>query len=63
MENRDFITKPMSNTNAEKIDSYVGIVVGECYTGYFIWTPLLAEIICYYKNDLHIGDWIRFCIR
>ncbi|VDO26621.1 unnamed protein product [Onchocerca flexuosa] len=63
MKNRDFITKAVSNTYAEKIGSYVGIVVGECYTGYFIWTPLLAEIICYYKNDLHIGDWIRFCIR
>lgn len=65
MKNRAFAAKPKLNINAEKVDdlSYVGIVVAECRTGYFVWTPSLDEIICYYKGGLHIGDWIRFWIR
>ncbi|KAM3718108.1 N-acyl-aromatic-L-amino acid amidohydrolase (carboxylate-forming) [Dirofilaria immitis] len=65
MKSRDSIAKPMPDVNTEEIHdvSYIGIVVGGCCTGYFVWTPLLAEIICYNKKDLRIGDWIRFWIK
>ncbi|CAG9537938.1 unnamed protein product [Cercopithifilaria johnstoni] len=65
MKNRAFIAKPKLNTNVEEINdvSYVGIVVGKCRTSYFVWASSLAEIMCYYKDDLRVGDWIRFWIR
>uniref|UniRef100_A0A1I7VR90 Bm10601 n=1 Tax=Loa loa TaxID=7209 RepID=A0A1I7VR90_LOALO len=58
-------SKPKLNSNTQILDdiSYVGVVVGECRTGYFVWTPSLAEIIYHYNDGLRIGDWIRFRIR
>ncbi|VBB31601.1 unnamed protein product [Acanthocheilonema viteae] len=65
MKDGAFITKSKLNTKIELVDnvSYVGIVVSECRTAYFVWTFSLDEIICYYKDGLHIGDWIQFWIR
>lgn len=62
--NRVFTSEPNINTMIEQVDvSYVGIVVAECRTAYFVWSSSLDEIMCYFKNGLHIGDWIQFWIR
>uniref|UniRef100_A0A0R3RQT5 Bm10601 n=1 Tax=Elaeophora elaphi TaxID=1147741 RepID=A0A0R3RQT5_9BILA len=64
VESRALTARPNLNMNTENFNvSYVGIVVSECKTGYFVWTSSLADIICYQKSGLHIGDWIRFWIR
>uniref|UniRef100_A0A915PMP3 Uncharacterized protein n=1 Tax=Setaria digitata TaxID=48799 RepID=A0A915PMP3_9BILA len=64
----DFTKVAKLNTNAGRLNgtsciAYIGIVVNECRTACFVWTPSLNEIICYCKDGLFIGDWIRFWIR